>query len=495
MLVRAVEPYKGAQPTELTFPANAVITVLRKDGLRWRGRYGNQTGFFPANCVTEIEPFESPEEPVNYSTIELAGSIIEKISIEETDRPFAFKISQAAAHWNVTEYILAANSSDDQEDWLNTLHELTRTATDRAHILRIREKDLRIASELSNLVVYCQAVPFNPQFATQGNFYEMCSFSETKHDKLVEKGLIQFNTRQLSRVYPMASRVRSGNYDPVPMWNSACHMVALNYQTGDRSMQLNQGKFLANGKCGYVLKPSYMIDEMFSPDAANVISTSCPILLTIQVIGGRHLYRKDKSKGICSPFVEVEIIGFPNDSMSFRTRTIASNGLNPIWNETFHFSIHCPESALLRFNVEDGDFVTDPFIGQAVYPVDCIRTGFRSVILRNHHSEEFELSSLLVYVDMRRAKGEGKIIDPHAVLQAGRTLVGSAHKEAKLSNGMLTSHVFAGHQNSYLSSPTPRHEQLSGHRSSSLDSSDNLSAGRSKGMGLKKILKFIKPSR
>ncbi|VDD94362.1 unnamed protein product [Enterobius vermicularis] len=429
--VRSLESYKAVQPNELSFPANAIITVIRKDGLRWRGRYGNQVGFFPATCVTEIESLESSvgltliiEEPVNYVTIELAGSLIEKISNEETDHSFAFRISQAAAHWNTVEYILAANSSDDQEDWLNTLHELTRTATDKAHILRIRERDLRIASELSNLVVYCQAVPFNPLFATQGNFYEMCSFSEAKHQKLFEKGLIQFNTRQLSRVYPMASRVRSGNYDPVPMWNSACHMVALNYQTGDRPMQLNQGKFMANGKCGYVLKPSYMIDEMFSPDAANVISTSCPIFLTIQVIGGRHLSRKDKSKGICSPFVEVEIVGFPNDSIAVRTRTIASNGLNPIWNETFHFSIHCPEAALLRFNVEDGDFVTDPFIGQAVYPLDCIRTGFRSVILRNHHSEELELSSLLVFVEMRRSEREGKIIDPHSVLQAGRTLVG-----------------------------------------------------------------------
>lgn len=68
----------------------------------------------------------------------------------------------------------------------------------------------------------------------QGSFYEMCSFSETKHDKLMERGLVQFNTRQLSRVYPQASRVTSANYDPMPMWNSACHMVALNYQTGDR---------------------------------------------------------------------------------------------------------------------------------------------------------------------------------------------------------------------------------------------------------------------
>lgn len=497
ILVRAVEPYKGTQLNELSFPANAVITVLRKEGTRWRGRYGTLTGFFPAQCVTELEQFESsPEEPANYATIELAGSIIEKVSNEETDRPFAFKISQAVAHWNGTEYILAANSSDDQEDWLNTLHELTRTATDRVHILRIREKDLRIASELSNLVVYCQAVPFNPQFATQGNFYEMCSFSETKHEKLLEKGLIQFNTRQLSRTYPMASRVRSGNYDPVPMWNSACHMVALNYQTGDKPMQLNQGKFMANGRCGYVLKPSYMIDEMFSPDAANIISTSCPIILTLQIIGGRHLCRKDKSKGICSPYVEVEIIGFPNDTASVRTRAIASNGLNPVWNETFHFSVHCPEVALIRFNVEDGDFVTDPFIGQAIYPVDCIRTGFRSVILRNHHSEEFELSSLLVHADIRRAKGDGGIIDVHGALQAGRTVVAGTHKDSLISNGAFTARLNSCNQDAYVpaSPPTQHHQKLSSQRSSSVESSDSsaVSSTRPKANALRKIFRFGK---
>lgn len=48
-------------------------------------------------------------------------------------------------------------------------------------------------------------------------------------------------------------------------------------------MQLNQGKFMANGQCGYVLKPSYMIDEMFSPDAAEIVSTSCPIILSLHV--------------------------------------------------------------------------------------------------------------------------------------------------------------------------------------------------------------------
>ena len=54
--------------------------------------------------------------------------------------------------------------------------------------------------------------------------------------------------QQLSRVYPKGSRVDSSNYDPQPMWNAGSQMVALNFQTADKPMQLNEGKFLQNGR-------------------------------------------------------------------------------------------------------------------------------------------------------------------------------------------------------------------------------------------------------
>jgi phosphatidylinositol phospholipase C, gamma-1 len=186
------------------------------------------------------------------------------------------------------------------------------------------------------------------------SFYEMCSFSESKHDKLVEKGLQQFNSRQLSRVYPQASRLTSTNFNPVPMWNSGCHMVALNYQTGDKAMQLNYGKFSGNGRCGYILKPDYLMDETFKPASSSVpalnncggevgegahssasidtpsSSSNYPITLTVHVLAGRHLARKECCKGICSPFVEVEIAGLPADSRMHRTTSRTNNGLNPI---------------------------------------------------------------------------------------------------------------------------------------------------------------------
>ena len=53
--------------------------------------------------------------------------------------------------------------------------------------------------------------------------------------------LIIFGFRsQISRVYPKAQRVTSDNYSPVPMWGCGSQMVSLNYQTGDKPMQIHQ---------------------------------------------------------------------------------------------------------------------------------------------------------------------------------------------------------------------------------------------------------------
>ncbi|KAI6219263.1 Phosphoinositide phospholipase C [Aphelenchoides besseyi] len=401
----AIKDFDGTSPDDLSFQIGTRLSIVRKDPDLWKGRCDGRVGWFPPDFVKEIDSDVTDE--MKYTTIELAGSIIDKT---DSDHPHAFRITQSTSHWEVKEVIIAAETREEMDDWLNTLHSLTRTVNDKITLLRSKEKQLRIANELSSLVVYCQAVPFNPDFALQDpktTFYEMCSFSETKHEKLLEKGLTLFNARQLSRVYPQASRLTSTNFYPVPYWNSGCHMVALNYQTGDRSMQLNDAKFLANGRCGYVLKPLYLMDETFRPDLANdsPCANSCPIVLTVQVIAGKHLSRKDHNK--------------------------ASNGLNPHWNETFVFQIYRPELAILRFTVEDGDFVgpkTDPFIGQAGFPVDCIRPGYRSVPLLNQFSEPFEVSSLLVYVEIKPMIEEEERVPSamtpeqfHAQLQAGRS--------------------------------------------------------------------------
>ena len=61
---------------------------------------------------------------------------------------------------------------------------------------------------------------------------------------------MSYNKRQMSRIYPRGGRVDSSNYMPQIFWNAGCQMVALNFQTPDLAMQLNQGKFEYNGSCG-----------------------------------------------------------------------------------------------------------------------------------------------------------------------------------------------------------------------------------------------------
>lgn len=62
-------------------------------------------------------------------------------------------------------------------------------------------------------------------------------------------------------------------------WNAGCQLVALNYQTMDLAMQLNQGIFEYNRRSGYLLKPEFMrrVDRRLDPFAESTVSleTSC----------------------------------------------------------------------------------------------------------------------------------------------------------------------------------------------------------------------------
>ena len=95
----------------------------------------------------------------------------------------------------------------------------------------------------------------------------------------ISKYFFRYHHIQLSRVYPKAQRVGSDNYNPVPMWNVGSQMTALNFQTGDKPMQLNQAKFMQNGGCGYVLRPEYMFQPNYSPLEPSTISSDLTIIL------------------------------------------------------------------------------------------------------------------------------------------------------------------------------------------------------------------------
>uniref|UniRef100_A0A3P9NVM4 1-phosphatidylinositol 4,5-bisphosphate phosphodiesterase gamma n=1 Tax=Poecilia reticulata TaxID=8081 RepID=A0A3P9NVM4_POERE len=266
-------------------------------------------------------------------------------------------------------------------------------------------------SPLGNLLKGFIDVPTcNVEIGTERACYrDMSSFPETKAEKFATrargKRFLQYNRRQLSRVYPRGQRLDSSNYDPLPMWLCGSQLVALNFQTPDKPMQLNQALFLLGGSSGFVPQPDIMRDDTFDPFDKDTLHVE-PITLQLQVLGARHLPKNGRS--IVCPFVEVEICGADYDGFKCKTDVVADNGLNPVWvQRQFVFDIHNPTFSFLRFTVFEEDMFSDPnFLAQATYPVRLLRTGYRSVPLKNSYSEELELASLLVHIEIYNAKEE-----------------------------------------------------------------------------------------
>uniref|UniRef100_A0A8C9EMV9 Phosphoinositide phospholipase C n=1 Tax=Pavo cristatus TaxID=9049 RepID=A0A8C9EMV9_PAVCR len=264
---------------------------------------------------------------------------------------------------------------------------------------RLQAKDAsHVAPELSAMVVYCQATPFPglAQALQHPRPYEMSSFSERKARKLIKEAgptFVRYTSRQLSRVYPLGLKMTSSNYNPQEMWNAGCQLVALNFQTPGYEMDLNTGRFLGNGGCGYVLKPQFLR----SPHS----SSPRPLVLRIRVITAQQLPKlnREKLSSIVDPFVRVEIYGVTADCSKQQTAYRSNNGFNPRWEETLTFQLQVPELALVRFVVEDHDSTScNDFVGQFTLPLGSMREGYRHIHLLSKDGASLAPATLFVHV-------------------------------------------------------------------------------------------------
>uniref|UniRef100_A0A8C7R401 Phosphoinositide phospholipase C n=1 Tax=Oncorhynchus mykiss TaxID=8022 RepID=A0A8C7R401_ONCMY len=273
-----------------------------------------------------------------------------------------------------------------------------------------KKKTMKLSRALSDLVKYTKSVGVS-DIETQGD-WQVSSLSETKAHQIMQQKaatFIHFNQRQLSRIYPSSYRVDSSNFNPQPFWNAGCHLVALNYQSEGRVLQLNRAKFNSNGNCGYILKPACMCEGVFNPMMEDPLPGQMKKQLVLKIISGQQLPKpKDSMLGdrgeIIDPFVEVEIIGLPVDCCKEQTRVVDDNGFNPMWEETLVFTLHMPELVLVRFLVWDHDPIGQDFIGQRTIAFNSMIPGFRHVYL-----EGMEEASIFVHVSVHDITGKGKV--------------------------------------------------------------------------------------
>lgn len=280
--------------------------------------------------------------------------------------------------------------------------------TGSAHRLGHRKKTMKLYRGLSDLVIYTNSVT-SQDLQAKGSSGKVLSLSETQAHQLLHQKpeqFIGFNQKHFTRVYPSAFRIDSSNFDPQECWNVGCQMVALNYQSDGRMMQLNRALFMKNGNCGYVLKPQSMCQGVFNPFSEDSLHGHLKKQLTLKIISGQQLPKPPHSmlgdRGeIIDPFVEVEIIGLPIDCCKEQTRVVDDNGFNPVWEETMTFTVNMPEIALVRFLVWDHDPIGRDFVGERTVSFSTLMPGYRHIYL-----EGMTESSLFVHVTIHDICGK-----------------------------------------------------------------------------------------
>nr|CAC13988.1 phosphoinositide-specific phospholipase C [Digitaria sanguinalis] len=213
--------------------------------------------------------------------------------------------------------------------------------------------------------------------------------------------IVSFTHRNMLRIYPKGTRFNSSNYNPFLGWVHGAQMVAFNMQGHGRALWLMHGFFQANGGCGYVQKPDFLMQtcpdgKVFDPKA------DLPVKATLKVkvyMGeGWHKDFKQTHFDTYSPpdfYVEVGIAGVPLDSVMRKTKAVEDNWV-PVWEEEFAFPLTVPEIAVLRVEVHEQDVSEDDFGGQTALPVEELRPGICAVPLFDHKGHKFNNVKLLM---------------------------------------------------------------------------------------------------
>uniref|UniRef100_A0A6N2LTP6 Phosphoinositide phospholipase C n=1 Tax=Salix viminalis TaxID=40686 RepID=A0A6N2LTP6_SALVM len=234
------------------------------------------------------------------------------------------------------------------------------------------------------------------------------SLSEPQLEKAAEthgKEIVRFTQRNILRVYPKGTRVNSSNYNPLVGWMHGAQMVAFNMQGYGRSLWLMQGMFRANGGCGFVKKPSFLLK---SGPHGEVFDTKAKLppqkTLKVKIYMGEGWYydfHHTHFDAYSPPdfYVRVGVAGVPADTVMKKTKTLEDSWI-PFWNEEFEFPLTVPELALLRIEVHEYDMSEkDDFGGQTCLPIWELRQGIRAVPLHDRKGERYSSVKLLVRLE------------------------------------------------------------------------------------------------
>lgn len=225
---------------------------------------------------------------------------------------------------------------------------------------------------------YNEARHFNHVFSlAEGDFEALCR--DTDSNFKVEK----HNAKYFMRVYPGKKRIRSSNFNPLLAWRKGVQMAALNWQTYDLGMQLNDAMFASQADSrGYVLKPSELRSGLMMDKSDDTLGQlkgqKQHIRFSLELISGQQLPRPRSAHPdtISSPYVDIELLCAEDKKIGIatgeggqdasrsgaagigaphrrRSKIVEKNGYNPQFDDTFRLSLETryPSLVFVRWSV------------------------------------------------------------------------------------------------------------------------------------------------
>ncbi|KAG4145302.1 hypothetical protein ERO13_D05G089133v2 [Gossypium hirsutum] len=168
--------------------------------------------------------------------------------------------------------------------------------------------------------------------------------------KTYETKTFMFTPQNLLRVYPKRTRLDSSNYNTFVGWMHGAQMVAFNMQGHGKHLWIMQGMFRANGGCGYVKKPNFLLHR-----------------------GPNDEVKVYLGEGWHQDFHHTAFDRYSTPDFYTRnekqTVTIEDEWL-PVWDEEFKFQLRAPKLTVLRIKILDNNTIGRHYFGgQVCLPV------------------------------------------------------------------------------------------------------------------------------
>ncbi|KAI8722966.1 Phosphoinositide phospholipase C [Fusarium sp. LHS14.1] len=214
------------------------------------------------------------------------------------------------------------------------------------------------------------------------------------------------NTRHMVRVYPDASRIDSSNLSPLQYWRYGVQMTALNYQTSDLNMGLNQAMF--NGgtdNSGYALKPERLRQPLeLTRDHVQELRFSIDVLMT------KDLCWPETTSNNASVYVQIKFLtadAHKQDASQTkrRTKSIPLQRHDVILDSRLDFEVETqyPSLVFLKWSVklssDTHGYPRQSTLASGMAKLENLKQGYRLLPLKRSFQDEEDCGFLVCKLD------------------------------------------------------------------------------------------------